>query len=638
MAFGLLPEGFVPKTLEIIKAELEAEYRAAFGAGIPLAADVALGKLLVIQAEREVLLWELMVDINDAFNPDSATGTSQDRVAAIIGIRRLGVVRSTTTIYAAGVPTTVIGASSLFAVQNTLDQFRSIAAAVLSGPATVALTSLAQTTGVATGTTGAAHGLSSGDRVFIDDAVVTQVDTVTIDTVVDDTLYTVTINGVAHTFTSDGSATDVEIRDGLVSAINGGAQPVTAAPVTSSTFTITADVSGTAFTITVGTNLSSVSTRPNVAEIDSDFNGLNTVTATPTGTTFNYVVDPATITPSDGNPTVTGATPIALESVNTGAVGAPANSLTVIVNAITGLDRVENDLDAVAGRDVESDLAFRDRRDDSVGFAGATTVPAIRARIRDIDGVIEAKINENDTDFPISDNLTIVGVATGPGGSFDVAGDVRLLFETGGPNVTFSVAGSTGNDGPYTLVSATLVGNNTRLAVVENVSDSTIDGSVVAETIRPHSFEAVVDGGDDDDIANVIFQLGKAAGIASSGATVKTDVDDGEGNLKEIRHSRPQGVEIFVEIDYTKNPEETFPADGEDQMSAAVLAHGNSLQIGDDVIIDIIEAIARLSTTGIKTLTARIDVVTPALGTIDIPISDRARSRFDSSRITVTEV
>ncbi len=638
MAFGLLPEGLVPKTLAVIKTELEAIWRAAFGAGIPVGPDTTVGKIIGIQADREFLIWELTVVINDAFNPDSASDTSQDRVVRLVGITRQGATRSTDTIYAAGTPATVIGASSLFAVEDTLVQFRSIAVAILDGPATVALTSLVQSAGTATGATSGAHGLLSGARVFIDDALITQVDTVTIDTVLDDTDYTVTIDGVAHTITSDGSATDVEIRDALVSAINAGAQPVTAAPAASNTLTITADVPGAAFTISTGANLSDASTRPNVASVDSDFNGLKTVTATPTGTTFEYVVDPATVTPSDGSPTVTGTTPINVEAVDTGPVGAPANSLTVITNAITGLDRVENDLDAAEGRAVETDAALRARRDESLGFAGSTTVPAIRARIRDISGVTEAKINENDTDFPISDNLTIVGVATGAGGSFDLAGDVRLLFEIPGPNTTFTIVGSTGNDGTYTLASATLVGSNTRITVVETVPDGTIDGSLVAETIRPHSFEAVVEGGTDVAITDTIFQVGKAAGIGSSGATVKLDVDDGEGNLKEIRFSRPQGVEIFVEIDYTLNPEETFPADGEDQIAAAVLAFGNTLKLGDDVIIDIIEAVARLATTGIDTLDVRIDVVTPALGVVNIPISDRAIAKFDSSRILVTEV
>lgn len=62
-------------------------------------------------------------------------------------------------------------------------------------------------------------------------------------------LYTVTINGVDFTFTSDGSATAAEIVAGLVAAINGGTEPVTASG--STTLILTADVAGTNFELEV---------------------------------------------------------------------------------------------------------------------------------------------------------------------------------------------------------------------------------------------------------------------------------------------------------------------------------------------------------------------------------------------------
>ena len=46
------------------------------------------------------------------------------------------------------------------------------------------------------------------------------------------TEYVVTINGVPLSFTSSAAATRIEIRDGLVAAINAGGEPVTAAPLT----------------------------------------------------------------------------------------------------------------------------------------------------------------------------------------------------------------------------------------------------------------------------------------------------------------------------------------------------------------------------------------------------------------------
>ena len=78
--------------------------------------------------------------------------------------------------------------------------------------------------------------------------------------VLDANTYTVTINGTPAPFLSGVNATDVEIRDGLIAAINAGPEPVTAAPISaapfaSSTLIIRADVKGVLFTIAVDVNL-----------------------------------------------------------------------------------------------------------------------------------------------------------------------------------------------------------------------------------------------------------------------------------------------------------------------------------------------------------------------------------------------
>ena len=78
---------------------------------------------------------------------------------------------------------------------------------------------------------------------------------VTVATVANSTLYTVTINGVAFTFTSDASATNMEIAAGLVTAINGGAEPVTATDNLDGTFDLVADVASVFYKCTVDSNL-----------------------------------------------------------------------------------------------------------------------------------------------------------------------------------------------------------------------------------------------------------------------------------------------------------------------------------------------------------------------------------------------
>ena len=77
-----------------------------------------------------------------------------------------------------------------------------------------------------------------------------QLELVTVATAENDVTYTATINGVAHDFLADGSATKTEISAGLVAAIIAGDEPVTPVDLVE-TFTIQADVAGTAFTLAV---------------------------------------------------------------------------------------------------------------------------------------------------------------------------------------------------------------------------------------------------------------------------------------------------------------------------------------------------------------------------------------------------
>lgn len=61
-------------------------------------------------------------------------------------------------------------------------------------------------------------------------------------------------------------------------------------------------------------------------------------------------------------------------------------------------------------------------------------------------------------------------------GTFTIAGDHTALFP---PAATFTVSGSSLNDGTYTVTSATLNGGNTEILTVEGFADNTADGNVV---------------------------------------------------------------------------------------------------------------------------------------------------------------
>ena len=93
-----------------------------------------------------------------------------------------------------------------------------------------------------------------------------QSDSIVVDTVENDTVYTVTINSNDYTYTSDATALETEIIIGLTSAINNSGEPVTAtATETNTKIVIVANNAGRAYTIAVDANMTTV----NIAEESS---------------------------------------------------------------------------------------------------------------------------------------------------------------------------------------------------------------------------------------------------------------------------------------------------------------------------------------------------------------------------------
>ena len=116
----------------------------------------------------------------------------------------------------------------------------------------------------------------------------------------------------------------------------------------------------------------------------------------------------------------------------------------------------------------------------------------------------------------------------------------------------------------------------TAVTVYENRSDETVDG------LKPHSFEAIVHGGDDREIAQTI--LNKAPiGIDTNGS-IEVEVADSEGTLEKIYFSRPQEVPIYVKVIIEEYTEETLPGDLVNTIKQVVAASGNTLPMGKDVI------------------------------------------------------
>lgn len=176
------------------------------------------------------------------------------------------------------------------------------------------------------------------------------------------------------------------------------------------------------------------------------------------------------------------------------------------------------------------------------------------------------------------------------------------------------------------------VANVTEAYLFENVTDTTD-----ANGLPPHSFESVVLGGTDADVAKVIADS-KPVGIATHGLTTQATTD-ANGFSLNIKFSRPQALNIYVVMTATVNPA-VFPSNGADLIKAAVVSYGDTnYRVGSEVRSSALLPSVFAATSGI------LECTLPFIGTAPAPVSsttinvnNRQLADLDTSRITVNLV
>ena len=180
------------------------------------------------------------------------------------------------------------------------------------------------------------------------------------------------------------------------------------------------------------------------------------------------------------------------------------------------------------------------------------------------------------------------------------------------------------------IASALLALNGvTSATVYENETDSTdLEGR------PPHSIEAVVGGGDNDEIGLAIWQK-KAAGIDTYGSE-SVSVTDSQGFSHTINFNRPTEIDVYLDIAVTEYPEEALPSDATTRITDAVLNYGSTLLVGNDVILQRIMGEIYRSCPGIGYITIDGSTDGVTYSTNNISVSAREIAVFDISRIQVT--
>ncbi len=165
------------------------------------------------------------------------------------------------------------------------------------------------------------------------------------------------------------------------------------------------------------------------------------------------------------------------------------------------------------------------------------------------------------------------------------------------------------------------------------------DTDVTVGALPPHSFRIVVWDGpsqaaDDDEIAQAIWDS-KPVGIPAIGAITGTAVA-ADGTSRDIDFDRADEIEIYLEFDIEIDPP-TWPADGEDQVAAALVAYADAQwTIGEDVILSALYGTV-FSISGVVRIGAvRAGTAPSPVGTADLAIDDDEIARADTSRIVVT--
>ena len=150
------------------------------------------------------------------------------------------------------------------------------------------------------------------------------------------------------------------------------------------------------------------------------------------------------------------------------------------------------------------------------------------------------------------------------------------------------------------------------VAIFDN--DTTVtDG----EGLPPHSFEVIVLGGADSEIAEEIWN-NKPAGIQTYGTTSTIIVDE-VGDQRTIKYTRPSIINMAVRATYTVYDEEDYPDNGDDLMADAILAHVNSLVAGVDVIPTRMFGDIYTDVSGVDSLVIDIQVLTNPGDTPSVP-------------------
>ncbi|MEO8894041.1 MAG: baseplate J/gp47 family protein [Coleofasciculaceae cyanobacterium] len=657
--FGVTPQGFKVKRLIQVKNQLENLFIGEFG-DVNLDPQSVVGQLVGIFSKMFADNWENQQDIYLSQYLNSASGISLDNVVQLTGITRLPAQRTTVIGVATGQENTLIPDGSLARLINGQVFFTIGNAFITSSNSVQNIIEVvpppaAQEYRIVIDNISYIYSLPSlnfSGPLVSTNSINLRINGINIPTVNYMTSNAATLANLASVIVANSPSVASAI-------VNGSSNGIDLVPNLGYSITISnAQVLGTTPpTPSVAFRMTSLAT---VAQyLSANINLVNNLTSTwiPTQTTFTITaVDtefPYSISVGSGLRINQVSSPIPFSAQTYGPIAVPANSLTEILTPIAGWQSLTNFQAGITGRNIETDTELRIRRTRSLKISGSATLESIKSRIlQDVAGVTSVFMFENVTmtqdpstvtfsqDFVSGNiiNVSVDGVTLGNItyviDNLSTMTNIANLLKTSS-SIDNAVVGGTGNH-EITITYA----DGQDVEVAFNISVGSIPNYIISGGRPAKSFEAVVQGGTNQAVADEIW-LVKPAGIRSYGNT-QVPIIDSQGNTQQIYFTRGVPVYIFVNVVLTLNPQETFPANGQDLVSQAISDYGNSLGIGTDVFIQRVQA-AVFTVSGIASATIQIARTnnpndTPTYVSTNILIADTEISAWDVSRINVSVI
>lgn len=170
----------------------------------------------------------------------------------------------------------------------------------------------------------------------------------------------------------------------------------------------------------------------------------------------------------------------------------------------------------------------------------------------------------------------------------------------------------------------------TSCLVTENNTDTVDENGLL-----PHSIKIIVEGGDEQQIAETIYQY-SCRGIDFNGSIQKM-VRDSAGVTHIIKFSRPEEVKIWLKIKILKNNEEEWGNNNVNEIRNLILEQSNSITVGQDVILQkfIGTLYNNIQGIGFIDITACSGDIEGEYKQDNIVINPSQKAIFDTTRIEV---